>query len=148
MSTITGKLLRIKLSDATYGEEEIPLRHLTRFISARGIGAKYLYDELAPLVDVVEAFNARIHSAGPNRRAAELARRHGKLSGAGSDAHTLREVGGAFVEVPPHPNRPGAFLEALSHARVVGTSSSHLVHLASTWAKLRKRLPGWSPGPS
>ncbi len=48
MSTLTGTLLRINLNDSSYGKEEIPHRHITRFISARGLGAKYLYDELAP----------------------------------------------------------------------------------------------------
>ena len=48
MSTLTGRLLRINLNDSSYGKEEIPRRHITRFISARGLGAKYLYDELAP----------------------------------------------------------------------------------------------------
>jgi len=57
MSTLTGKLLRIKLNDATYGEEEIPQRHTTRFISARGVGAIYLYDELAPGVDPLSPAN-------------------------------------------------------------------------------------------
>jgi dephospho-CoA kinase len=117
------------------------------YAGGKGGGGRFA-EELAPLVDVVEAFNARIHSAGPNQRAAELARRHGKLSGAGSDAHTVGEVGGAFVELPSHRNEPGALLEALRDARVAGKSSSHLVHLASTWAKLRKRLPGWRGPPS
>jgi aldehyde:ferredoxin oxidoreductase len=57
MSTITGRLLRINLNDASYGEEEIPRRHITRFISARGVGAKYLYDELAPAIDPLSAEN-------------------------------------------------------------------------------------------
>ena len=57
MSTITGRLLRIKLSDATYGEEKIPHGHIMRFISARGMGAKYLYDELAPAVDPLSPDN-------------------------------------------------------------------------------------------
>ena len=100
-------------------------------------------DELAPLCDVIEAFNARLHDPALNRRAEELAARHGKPRGAGSDAHTVREVGNAFVEVPPHANRPDALLRALGSASAVGgTSASRLVHLASTWAKARKRLPG------
>jgi len=57
MSTLTGRLLRINLNDASYGEEEIPRRHITRFISARGMGAKYLYDELAPATDPLSAEN-------------------------------------------------------------------------------------------
>jgi len=105
-------------------------------------GGGRLADELAPLCDVVEVFNARLHRAELNRRAEELAGRTGKLRGAGSDAHTVSEIGNAFVELAPHPNRADAFLAALAQARTGGTSASQLVHLASTWAKVRKVLPG------
>ncbi len=100
-----------------------------------------LAEAFAPLVDVVEVFNARMHPGRLNAPAAALAQRHGKLAGAGSDAHTLREVGGAWVEVPPHENTPGALLRALAGARVVGRTAPLWIHLASTWAKARKALP-------
>lgn len=116
------------------------------YASGKGGGGRFA-EELAPLVDVVEVFNARLHPGRLNEPAEALARRHGKLRGAGSDAHTLGEVGGARVEVPPHPNRPDALLAALADGRVSGRTASHLVHLASTWAKVRKRLPG-APRPA
>jgi hypothetical protein len=47
--------------------------------------------------------------------------------------------------VPAHGNAPEALLGALDGARVYGREASRLVHLASTWAKVRKRLPG-APG--
>lgn len=99
-------------------------------------------DELAALCDVVEVFNARLHDATANPRAEELAERHGKLRGAGSDAHTVGELGNAWVDLPAHPSRPEALLAALARARTGGREASRLVHLASTWAKVRKRLPG------
>ncbi|MBT8404834.1 MAG: hypothetical protein KJP18_13320, partial [Gemmatimonadetes bacterium] len=74
--------------------------------------------------------------------APDLATRHGALRGAGSDAHTVGEVAGAYVELPRHPNTPHALRSALARGRVHGRTSSNLVHLASTWAKLRKKLPG------
>ena len=109
---------------------------------ARGKGGSgRLAEELAPLVDVVEVFNARLHPASLNEPAEELARRHGLLRGAGSDAHTVSEVAGASVEVTAHANEPAAFLKALAGARVHGRTAGRGVHLASTWAKVRKRLP-------
>jgi hypothetical protein len=45
-----------------------------------------------------------------------------------------------------HPNRPDALLSALPFAAVGGRTASSLVHLASTWAKVRKRLPGAPDG--
>jgi predicted metal-dependent phosphoesterase TrpH len=99
-------------------------------------------EALAPLVDVVEVFNARLHPSRWNEPAERLARSHGKLRGAGSDSHTLREVGRAWVEVPAHENRPEAFLEALAEGQVNGETAPLWIHLASTWAKVRKTLPG------
>ncbi len=109
---------------------------------APGKGSVGMTDELAALADVVEVFNGRLHRQSLNRRAGELAERHGRLPGAGSDAHSLWEVARTWVEVPRHPNRPDALLDALASARVSGSASSVFVHLASTWARLRKRLPG------
>ena len=111
--------------------------------TARGKGGGGRHAErLAPLCDVVEVHNARLHDPGMNARAVELAERHGKLRGAGSDAHTLGEVGNAFVELRPYANRPEALLRALAFARTGGREASRLVHIASTWAKVRKKLPG------
>lgn len=105
-------------------------------------GGGRLADELARLCDVVEVFNARLHSQELNRRAEDLASRAGKLRGAGSDAHTVGEIGNAFVELPAHANRADAFLAALARGKAGGSSASQLVHLASTWAKVRKKLAG------
>ncbi|MCG6987503.1 MAG: dephospho-CoA kinase [Gemmatimonadetes bacterium] len=115
------------------------------YAAGKGGGGR-MADELAALVDVVEVFNARLHPGRLNAPAEALAARHGKLRGAGSDAHTLGELGGAFVDVPVHPNRPDALLSALPLAAVGGRTASSLVHLASTWAKVRKRLPGAPDG--
>jgi dephospho-CoA kinase len=110
------------------------------FAAGKGGGGKFA-EELAPLVDVVEVFNARLHPGRLNVPAEELAARHGKPRGAGSDAHTVGEVAGAWVEVPRHENRPEALLEALQTSRVRGIVTPWAVHLASTWAKIRKKLP-------
>jgi len=108
------------------------------YAGGKGGGGR-LADVLAPLCDVVEVFNARLHVDDLNARAAA---RHGKRRGAGSDAHTVAEIGNAFVDVRPHANRADALLAALADAeRAEGSTASRLVHLASTWAKVRKRLP-------
>ena len=109
---------------------------------ARGKGSSGRYAKiLAPLVDVIEVFNARLHPGRLNQPAMELAVAQGKLQGAGSDAHTVGEVGGGWVEVPPHENRPEALLAALSHGNVGGKTTPYWVHMASTWAKIRKAFP-------
>jgi predicted metal-dependent phosphoesterase TrpH len=109
------------------------------FAGGKGGGGRIL-ESIADLIDAVEGFNARLHRQALNDRAVEWARRHGKPLGAGSDAHTLGEVGRAYVEVPDFDDTPGAFLAALRESRLHGAMSSRTVHIASTWAKLHKRL--------
>jgi predicted metal-dependent phosphoesterase TrpH len=111
------------------------------FAGGKGGGGRIL-GEIADLVDAVEGFNARIHSAALNERAAAWARERELPLGAGSDAHTLREVGRAWVELPAFEDTAQGLLAALPHGRVHGVLSSYAVHLASTWAKLRKRTGG------
>ena len=111
------------------------------FDGMRPGGAAFL-DAIVDLVDVVEVHNARCIFPSANRRAEAWAREQGKLAGAGSDAHTLLEVGAGYVEVPPfEPHREG-LLAALAAGRVAGrTRSSPLYRVASTWAKVHGRLP-------
>jgi predicted metal-dependent phosphoesterase TrpH len=115
------------------------------FAGGKGGGGRIL-PEVADLVDVVEAFNARIHFRRLNEAAAAWAAERGLPVGAGSDAHTLREVGRAYVEVPAHPITPAGLLEALRRGRIVGRLSSWGVHLGSTYAKVRKRWGSRSGG--
>jgi dephospho-CoA kinase len=103
-------------------------------------GSGRFAEELAPQVDVVEVMNARLRSRRRNQQGLELALRQGRLQGAGSDAHTVGEVGNAWVEVARHPNEPGALLHALEKARIHGQRAPLHVFLASNWAKVRKRF--------
>jgi hypothetical protein len=109
------------------------------FASGKGGGARLL-SELEDSIDVVEAFNARLHDRKLNERGATWGRARRLPLGAGSDAHTLHEVGRAWVELPPFDNEPRALLAALREATIHGTPSSRVVHVASAWAKTRKWL--------
>ena len=90
-------------------------------------------------VDLLEVFNARTVFPSDNRRALELARRHGLLATAGSDAHIACEIGHAYVEMPAF-NGKEEFLRSLAQGQIVGRLTTPLIHLVSTWAKLIKRL--------
>lgn len=92
-------------------------------------------------IDAMEVWNARCLRAGDNDRALAIARRYGKLTTAGSDAHTVGEVGAAYVELPPFGNAD-EMRASLAQARVVGQLSPPWVHLASSWASLWRRLAG------
>jgi predicted metal-dependent phosphoesterase TrpH len=72
-------------------------------------------------VDIVETFNARISRPRWNRAAVSWAEAHGVLMSAGSDAHTLKDVGSAWVEVPRRKiESPWDLLEALKGGVPVG----------------------------
>jgi len=90
--------------------------------------------EIGEEVDTLEVFNARCLSPGDNRRAMEWATRHGKLATAGSDAHTLWELGRGYVELPPFDG-PEEFLRSLAQATVGGTPSGPAVHLVTALAR-------------
>jgi len=98
---------------------------------------------LAPRIHFIEVFNARTTFPGDNGRALRYARDNGLPVTAVSDAHSPWEVGRAYVEMPPFDG-PDSFLAALRHGHIVGQRSNPLVHLASRWAGLRRRL-GWRP---
>ncbi len=105
------------------------------FAGGKGGGGRIL-DQIADMVHIVEAFNARLHRPSLNQKAADWARARGLPVGAGSDAHTIGEIGNAFVELPRFTNDAPSFLAALADATVHGRETSRLVHLASTFAKL------------
>lgn len=103
-------------------------------------GGGELLDGIADLVDVVEAHNARTFKPEVNQQGEAWARAHGKLLGAGSDAHTLGEIGTAYVEVPPFELTRDGFLAALAGATIVRGTSPFRVTVYSTYANLRKKI--------
>jgi aldehyde:ferredoxin oxidoreductase len=64
MTTFAGKLLRIDLNNSTSRVEKIPEQYMGDFISARGLAAKYLFDELGPNIDPLGPSNKLILSIG------------------------------------------------------------------------------------
>jgi len=89
-------------------------------------------------VDMVEVFNARSIFQEDNARALALAEAHGRLKTAGSDAHTLYELGRATMRMRPFDG-PQDFLAALSDAQIEARPTTRLIHFASRWAQWRKR---------
>lgn len=96
-------------------------------------------------VDALEVLNARCVRPEDNDAARVLAESHGLLMTAGSDAHTLFELGRCVLEMPAFSDNAESFLAALRTAKPVGTVSPFWPHLASTYAKVRKRLAWHGP---
>ncbi|MFO7997004.1 MAG: aldehyde ferredoxin oxidoreductase family protein [Dehalococcoidia bacterium] len=61
----TGKILRVNLTNSTISVEELNRKAAEGFIGARGLGAKYLYDEIDPTVDALDPANKLIFATGP-----------------------------------------------------------------------------------
>ncbi len=109
---------------------------------ARGKGGGgALVEPMVPHLHIIEVHNGRLRPPTLNEEAEAVAARTGLLRSAGSDAHTLAEVGRSFVELPYHRNEASELLKALASGTIHGSTSHPAVHLASTWAKVRKRLP-------
>jgi predicted metal-dependent phosphoesterase TrpH len=112
-----------------------PLDHLRN--SAMG---ERLTRQIIDQVDALEGFNARCLSKNDNLRAEALACEHGKALTAGSDGHTVRELGCGFVRLPPFEDNPAALLASLRLAQTGGRLTGIWPHVASTYAKWRKRF--------
>lgn len=95
-------------------------------------------------VDFLEGLNARCLFAADNWAAQALARARNLPVTAGSDAHSLWELGRAVTRMPPF-NSPAAFLEVLRSARIEGQVSPAWVHTLSTLAKIFRRIGLASP---
>ncbi len=95
--------------------------------------------ELAPLVDAIETFNARNILPSYNLRAREFASQHGLPGTAGSDAHTVFELGRAVMLLPDFNNADG-MRRAMQEVQYRTRGSSVLVRLASRTAALRNKL--------
>ncbi|GAB4484328.1 MAG: PHP domain-containing protein [Anaerolineales bacterium] len=95
--------------------------------------------EILPLVDALEIFNARCLTNEPNLRAEACARQNGLLATVGSDAHTAWELGRAVLDLPPFEDAAG--LKAVLPAAQFRTRlSSPLIHLSSRYAVMVKKL--------
>jgi aldehyde:ferredoxin oxidoreductase len=64
MTTLAGKLLRIDLDSHRYGVEDIPPDLYEKYISARGLSVKFLFDELEAHTDPLGPENRLILSIG------------------------------------------------------------------------------------
>ena len=65
MSTYCGKLLRINLTDGTISTEPIDPAKARKYVGGRGLGTRYLADEIDPAVDPLSPANKLILAAGP-----------------------------------------------------------------------------------
>jgi len=98
-----------------------------------------LIEEIAEQIDLMEVLNSRSPFLANSAKAQAFAQKHGIAQGAGSDAHTLYEIGNAYVEMPEF-NGKDEFLEALAQGNIHGHRTSLVIRLFSGWAKLKTQF--------
>ncbi len=92
-------------------------------------------------IDAIEVFNAREPFRKPSTIAQAFAQKYDIPGTAGSDAHTIGEIGNACIEIPEFNGRDD-FLQALRTGKVVGHRTNPLIHFVSVWEKLKNSLKG------
>lgn len=102
-----------------------------------------ILEQIADDIDSIEVFNARTLLPQTLSKALVFARKYGIPGSAGSDAHTLGEIGNAYVEMPEFKGKED-FLQALAQGKVVGHRTNPLVHFNSLTQRLKNRLQGHS----
>ncbi|PSQ17066.1 aldehyde ferredoxin oxidoreductase [Halobacteriales archaeon QS_8_69_26] len=63
--TPPDRILRVDLSDGTVESERVPERWLARYVGGKGLGARYLYEELDPGTDPLGPGNVLLFVLGP-----------------------------------------------------------------------------------
>jgi predicted metal-dependent phosphoesterase TrpH len=90
-------------------------------------------------IDIIEVYNARTLPFQNRRLALEFARKNNFKQSAGSDAHSIPEIGRTYIEMPEFDGKED-FLKALAQGKIMGRSSSPLVHFVSVKNKIMKRF--------
>jgi predicted metal-dependent phosphoesterase TrpH len=110
------------------------------FETIRGSALKdAMIDEIAGDIDLMEVLNSRSPLPANTDKARDFAAKHGIPGGAGSDAHTIFEIGNAYIEMPDFETKE-EFLAAVAAGKIYGKRSGMFVHLFSGWARVKTRL--------
>ena len=101
---------------------------------------------IIPFIDGLEIFNSRCGRSIYNTRAQAFALKHHLLGTAGSDAHSLVEIGRATLSLPNFYDAE-SLRQSLRHASVNGSLSAPWVHITSRYAVWKKSLEISSSSP-
>lgn len=96
-------------------------------------------------IDIVETFNSRISRPHWNRAAMEWAKERNVAMSAGSDAHTIADIGNAWVEVPARPiHSPEDLLSALKDGVPMGLWTHPVIAFLYKMVKRgERRIRSW-----
>jgi aldehyde:ferredoxin oxidoreductase len=110
-------MLRVDLDDGAVESEPVPERWVRRYVGGKGLGARYLYDELSPGADPLGPENALLFMLGPLS---------GLLPGEGRYAAVTKSpLTGAFLDSYSGGSFPGRLAGALGdHLGVLVTGQA------------------------
>jgi predicted metal-dependent phosphoesterase TrpH len=99
-------------------------------------------ERIAESIDIVETFNARISHVQWNQAAVRWSQEREILMSAGSDAHTLADIGSAWVEVPHRViEGPQDLLIALQDGTPVGEwTHPVLAYMYKVWDRTLRKV--------
>ena len=100
---------------------------------------------IASSIDIVETFNARISRPRWNRVAVKWAEEKRVLMSAGSDAHTIADIGSAWVEVAARPIlSPADLMAALKDGVPMGVWTHPVIAFFYKMVdRTRRKIRGW-----
>ena len=108
--------------------------HPFDILTRTGLGR--FMDEIIKEIDVVEVFNARTAFPWCSAKSLAYAEKHDKANSAGTDSHTLNEIGLTYVEMPEFSGQED-FLKYLRQGTVFRHWAGPLVHFGSLSARLK-----------
>ncbi len=103
-----------------------------------GLGRKIL-ERFIDDIDIIEVFNARSPLPWFSKTSLAFADKHHKAKSAGSDAHTIREIGSTNIEMPEFSDKQD-FLSALKRGTIHGRITNPFVLLGGPLASIRKAV--------
>jgi predicted metal-dependent phosphoesterase TrpH len=110
------------------------------FETIRGSALKdRVIDEISGDIDLIEVLNSRSPFPLNSNKARAFAAKHGIPGVAGSDAHSISEIGNAYIEMSEFNDKAG-FLQALAQGKIYGHRSGVFVHLYSSWARVKTKF--------
>jgi predicted metal-dependent phosphoesterase TrpH len=116
----------------------VNLQHPFETIRGSSLKESAVY-EIAKDIDMVEVLNSRSPFPSSANRAREFAEKYHLPAGAGSDAHTIQEIGNAYIEIPDF-NTKEDFLKSVAQGKIYGKRSGVFVHFYSVWAKVKGKI--------
>jgi len=98
---------------------------------------KETLERIVDQIDIIEVFNSRTIPAQNLTLPREFADRHKKLKGAGSDAHSVSEVGRVQLVMTDFDGRDD-FLKSMTKAQIRGRRHSPVIYIRSLARRVKK----------